>query len=57
MEVHVLLQGVFGGKRFGADGTNKWLFSSVHALVSQQSVLLGKTLPAHHAVERLLTWS
>lgn len=56
MEVHVFLEGVFGGERFGADGAHKRLFSSVHALVSQQSVLLGKTFPTNEAPKRLLSW-
>lgn len=56
MEVHVLLQGVFGGERFATHGTHKWLFSSVDALVSQQSVLLGEGLPTSLAVKRFLSW-
>lgn len=56
VEVHVLLQGVFGGERFGTHGTHKWLFPSVDALVSQQSVLLGEGLPTNLAPKRLLSW-
>lgn len=56
MEVHVLLQGVFGGECFGTQGTHKWLFSGVYALVSQQSVLLGEGLPTSLAAKRLLSW-
>lgn len=56
MEVHVLLQGVFGGECFGTHGTHKRLFSGVYALVSQQSVLLGEGLPANLAAKRLLSW-
>lgn len=56
MEVHMLLQGVFGAERFGADRTNKRLLSGVNPLVNQESVLLGKTLPTHWAPERFLTW-
>lgn len=56
MEVHVLLQGVFGGECFGTHGTHKWLFSSVYALVSQQSVFLGEGLPTNLAAKRLLSW-
>lgn len=47
---------MFGGERFGADGTHKRLFSGVYALVSQQSVLLGKSLPTNQAPKRLLSW-
>lgn len=56
MEVHVLLQGVFGGEGFGTDGTHKWLFSSVDALVGQQCVLLGEGLRTNLAAKRLLSW-
>lgn len=56
MEVHVLLQGVFGGECFGTHGTHEWLFSRVDALVSQQSVLLGEGLPTSLAAKRLLSW-
>lgn len=56
VEVHVLLQGVFGAESFGADGTNEWFLSGVYALVNQKRVPLGKTLPTHWAPERFLTW-
>lgn len=56
MEVHVLLQGVFGGERFGTHRTHKRLFSGVYALVGQKSVFLGKSLPTNLAAKRLLSW-
>jgi len=56
VEVHVLLQGVFGGQRFAADAADERLLPRVHALVDQQRVLLGKSLRTHLAPERLLTW-
>lgn len=55
VEVHVLHQGVFGGERFGADGTHVRLFSGVYALVRQQSVLLGETIPTIQAAKGLLS--
>lgn len=56
MEVHVLLQGVFGGQRFGADATDERLLSGVHALVDQQRVFLGKTLSTNQTPKGLLSW-
>lgn len=56
VQIHVLLQGVFGGERSGADGTHKWLLPRVNALVGHQRVLLGERLAANLTTERLLSW-
>ena len=57
VEVHVLLEGVFGGQGLGAHSADEGLLSRVHALVDQQGVLLGEGLPTHGAPERLLSWN
>lgn len=55
MEVHVLLEAVFGGQSFGADGADEGLLPGVFALVNQQSVFLGEPLSTDRAAERLFS--
>ena len=55
MEVHVLSQRVLGAQSLGADGANERLLSGVDALVNEQRVLLGETVPTDLAPERLLS--